>query len=145
MKKIMFLLVCLMMAAMSAMAQKADRIVGTYKVERNGVNSKVKIFKHVDGYRAQVVWVDNLDLPGGLKRTDFRNPDPSKREVRADQIVLIDKVTYDAKEDVWTNGKIYDPTNGKTYRVKLWFESDKVLKMRGYLGIFHDTSEWYKQ
>ena len=43
-----------------------------------------------------------------------------------------------------TNGKIYDPTNGKTYKVKLWFDGDKVLKMRGYIGPFFDTSEWKK-
>ena len=71
-------------------------------------------------------------------------PDKNQRNVRADQIVLIDKVTYDAKDNVWTNGKIYDPTNGKTYKVKLWFDGDKVLKMRGYIGPFFDTSEWKK-
>lgn len=144
MKKIFCLFICLMMVVVGVMAQKADRIVGTYKVERNGVNSKVKITKNGNGYRAQVIWVENLKMPDGSIRTDVKNPDKSKRNVRADQIVLIDKVTYDADDEEWSGGKIYDPTNGKTYRVKLWFDSDKVLKMRGYVGIFYDTSEWYK-
>ena len=133
----------MLMATMSVSAQ-ADKIVGNYKVVRNGVNSKVKIYKHNDGYRAQVTWVDNLKKEDGSYRLDEKNPDKNKRSVRADQIVLIEKVTYDAKDNVWTNGKIYDPTNGKTYKVKLWFASDKVLKMRGYIGPFYDTSEWTK-
>lgn len=139
----MCLLICMLMAAVSVSAQ-ADKIVGTYKVVRNGVTSKVKIFKYNDGYRAQVTWVDNLKKADGTIRLDEKNPDKNKRNVRADQIVLIDKVTYDADDKEWSNGKIYDPTNGKTYKVKLWFDSDKVLKMRGYVGIFYDTSEWTK-
>ena len=143
MKKVMSLITCLLMVAVSITAQ-TDKIVGNYKVERNGVASKVKIYKHENGYRAQVTWVDNLKKEDGSIRTDEKNPDKNKRNVRADQIVLIDKVTYDAKDNVWTNGKIYDPTNGKTYKVKLWFDGDKVLKMRGYIGPFFDTSEWKK-
>lgn len=143
MKKVMSLITCLLMVAVSITAQ-TYKIVGNYKVERNGVASKVKIYKHENGYRAQVTWVDNLKKEDGSIRTDEKNPDKNKRNVRADQIVLIDKVTYDAKDNVWTNGKIYDPTNGKTYKVKLWFDGDKVLKMRGYIGPFFDTSEWKK-
>ena len=144
MKKVLFLFICMLFATVNLCAQKADKIVGTYQVERNGVKSKVKIFKHNNGYRAQVIWVDNLKKADGSMRLDEKNPDKSKRSVRADQIVLIDKVTYDADDDVWSDGKIYDPTNGKTYKVKLWFDSEKVLKMRGYVGIFYDTSEWIK-
>ena len=143
MKRVMSMLVCLVMAVSSMMAQ-SDKIVGNYSVVRNGVSSKVKVFKHGDGFRAQVTWVDNLKKEDGTLRTDEKNPDKSKRSVRADQIVLIDKVTYDAKNNVWTNGKIYDPTKGKTYKVKLWFDGDKVLKMRGYIGPLFDTSEWKK-
>ena len=143
MKKVMSLITCLLMVAVSITAQ-TDKIVGNYKVERNGVASKVKIYKHENGYRAQVTWVDTLKKEDGSIRTDEKNPDKNKRNVRADQIVLIDKVTYDAKDNVWTNGKRYDPTNGKTYKVKLWFDGDKVLKMRGYIGPFFDTSEWKK-
>ena len=139
----MSLITCLLMVAVSITAQ-TDKIVGNYKVERNGVASIVKIYKHENGYRAQVTWVDNLKKEDGSIRTDEKNPDKNKRNVRADQIGLIDKVTYDAKDNVWTNGKIYDPTNGKTYKVKLWFDGDKVLKMRGYIGPFFDTSEWKK-
>ena len=38
-----------------------------------GVCSKVKVFKHGDGFRAQVTWVDNLKKEDGTLRTDEKN------------------------------------------------------------------------
>lgn len=147
MKKYIFALLCgLFMFATSAMADSAaDKIVGNYTTVRNGVNSKVKIFKLSNGtYRAQVTWVDNLKKADGTIRTDEKNKDKSKRGVRADQIVLIESIGYNAKDNCWEGGQVYDPTNGKTYRVKCFFEGNK-LNVRGYLGPFHETSVWNKQ
>lgn len=139
----MMMLVMLMISAASCFAQ-ADKIVGTYKCVRDGVNSKVKIFKHGDGYRAQVIWVDNLKMPDGSIRKDPKNPDAKKRNVQADQIVLIDKVVYKAKDDKWSDGKIYDPTNGKTYTVNLYFKDAKTLTVKGSIGPFFERMYWTK-
>ena len=130
--------------AQFAMAQ-ADKVVGTYKAVRNGVTSKVKIFKHEDGYRAQVIWVDNLKKEDGSIRLDEKNPDASKRKVRADQIVLIDKVVYIEKDKEWAKGKIYDPTNGKTFTVTLYFKDDKTLTVKGSIGPFFERMYWTKE
>lgn len=43
--------------------------------------------------------------------------------------------------DVWSDGTILDPANGKTYDCKLWLD-DGNLKVRGYVGIFYRTQEW---
>lgn len=142
MKKLAMMLVALLMAVSSAFAQ-ADKIVGNYKCVREGVNSKVKIFKHGDGYRAQVTWVDNLKMPDGSLRKDFKNPDPAKRNVQADKIVLIDKVKFN--KDKWDDGKIYDPTNGKTYTVTLYFKDDKTLTVKGSIGPFFERMYWTKE
>lgn len=133
----------LVMTAATAFAQ-ADKVVGNYKAVRNGVTSKVKVFKVGNGYRAQVTWVDNLKMPDGSIRTDVKNPDASKRKVRADQIVLIDKVTYNAKGNEWSGGKIYDPTSGKTYTVTLYFKDDKTLTVKGSIGPFFQRMYWTK-
>ena len=82
MKRVMSMLACLVMAVSSMMAQ-SDKIVGNYSVVRNGVSSKVKVFKHGDGFRAQVTWVDNLKKEDGTLRTDEKNPDKSKRSPKA--------------------------------------------------------------
>lgn len=122
---------------------KADDIVGTYKAAQNGVNSKVEIKKVGNGYRAQVIWVDNLKKEDGSIRTDEKNPDKTKRSTPANQIVLIDKVTYDGNGE-WKDGQIYDPTRGKSFKVRLSFKDPKTLKVRGSFGPFSETVYWTK-
>lgn len=144
MKRIVLSFIMCVAGLLSSFAQ-ADKVVGEYQCERNGVQSKVKIFKHEDGFRAQVFWVDNLKMEDGSIRKDPKNPDASKRNTRADQIVLIDKVKYNGK-DSWNEGKIYDPTNGKVYSVTLSFKNDKTLKVRGYIGtpMLGESMYWTK-
>lgn len=131
--------------AFSTAFAQADKVCGNYTAERNGVKSKVKVFKHGDGYRAQVTWVDNLKMADGSLRLDVKNPDPAKRKVRADQIVLIDKVVYKAKDNEWAGGKIYDPTSGKTYTVTLYFKDDKTLTVKGSIGPFFQRMYWTRE
>lgn len=142
MKRFSSFLLLLMLTVTSVFAQ-ADKVVGNYQAVRNGVTSKVKVFKHNGGYRAQVYWVDNLKMPDGSIRTDEKNPDASKRSTRADQIVLIDKVTFDGK-DTWENGKIYDPTSGKVFSVSLYFKDEKTLTVKGSIGPFFQRMYWKK-
>lgn len=45
--------------------------------------------------------------------------------------------------DVWEDGKILDPENGKIYTVRLrLMDGGKVLEVRGYLGPFFRTQTW---
>lgn len=141
MKRFVFMMLTLVLAVSGAFAQ-ADKVVGTYKAVRNGVTSKVKVFKYQDGYRAQVIWVDNLKMEDGSNRLDVKNPDPAKRKVQADQIVLIDKVTY--KNEKWADGKIYDPTSGKVFTVTLYFKDAKTLTVKGSIGPFFQRMYWTK-
>lgn len=145
-KFLLMLLACFMAVSMPTMAQNAaDKILGEYTCVRNGVNSKVKIVKNSNGtYRAQVTWVDNLKMPDGSIRTDVKNPDKAKRNVRADQIVLIESIAYN--DGKWTNGRIYDPTSGKSYKLTVTFKDDKTLKLRGYIGVeaLGETMLWKK-
>lgn len=142
MKRFVLFLVVALMTVAGAFAQ-ADKIVGTYKAVRDGNTSKVSITKVGDGYRAQVIWVDKLKNADGTVRTDKKNPDAAKRNTPVDKIVLIQKVTFDGK-DAWTGGKIYDPTSGKSYNVKLFFKDAKTLSVKGSFGPFSQTTQWTK-
>jgi uncharacterized protein (DUF2147 family) len=46
-------------------------------------------------------------------------------------------------DDRWEGGRIMDPEKGKTYRCAIWREG-KVLKVRGYVFVFHRTQTWVK-
>jgi len=107
------------------------------------VDSRIKIYKYADGYRAQCTWVSDLKMEDGTLRRDVKNPDPAKRNITSDKVVLIDKVKYDGK-GTWKDGKIYDPTSGKKYTVALSFKDEKTLTVKGYLGPFFGRVYWKK-
>jgi uncharacterized protein (DUF2147 family) len=45
--------------------------------------------------------------------------------------------------DVWEDGKILDPDNGKIYTVRLKLaDAGKTLQVRGYIGPFFRTQTW---
>lgn len=47
----------------------------------------------------------------------------------------------------WKDGKILDPETGEIYESRLWLESEKTLKVRGYggpLGLFYRTQMWQR-
>jgi uncharacterized protein (DUF2147 family) len=142
MKRLLFGITFLIVCLCSVFAQ-ADKIVGEYQCVHDGVDSRIKIFKHADGYRAQCVWVSNVKKEDGTLRRDVKNPDPAKRNITTDKVVLIDKVKYDGK-DTWKDGKIYDPTRGKYFTVALSFKDDKTLTVKGYLGPFFGRVYWKK-
>ena len=143
MKRFLIAMFVMLLACTGAMAQSAaDKIVGNYKVIRNGQESKVKVFKYNGGYRAQVYWLKEPNNPDGTPKRDVRNSDKSKRNVLSTQIVLVDKVVY--KDGCWKDGRIYDPTKGDTFNVVMKFENDKTLKVKGNWGPFSSTSTWTK-
>ena len=145
MKKILFMLAFALMAVAGAQAQvKADDIIGTYKVVQKGDNSKVVFRKYGNGYRCQVVWLENMKNKDGSPRTDAKNPDKAKRNTPSDQIVLIDKIIFDEAKGEWGYGQIYDPTRGKFFKVRISFKDPKTLKVRGSWGPISETVYWNK-
>lgn len=141
MKKAFLTFLMAIFCTLATMAQ-ADKIVGTYKAVHDGKESKVKFFKYQDGYRAQVIWLKETKNPDGSIKKDVKNPDKAKRNTPADKIVLIDKITY--KDGIWQNGKVYEPTSGKTYKVEVKFKDAKTLEVRGKLGPFFKNVYWTK-
>jgi len=48
-------------------------------------------------------------------------------------------------KDIWEDGKVLDPENGKTYAAKLTpIEGGKKLEMRGSIGPFGRTQTWVR-
>ncbi len=45
-------------------------------------------------------------------------------------------------DDVWKDGTILDPKNGKVYSCKIWLENDSTLMVRGYVSFFFRTQTW---
>ena len=114
-----------------ALAQSgASGIVGTWFNEEK--TSKVQIYQQGDRYFGKIIWL-NEPNEGGKPRVDKENPDAKLRTRPLLGLVLLSNFKYD-EDNVWEDGKIYDPRNGKTYSCKITKVSDRQLDIRGYIG-----------
>lgn len=48
------------------------------------------------------------------------------------------------RRDWYLDNGILDPENGRTYNCKIWLKDDNTLYVRGYVGFFYRTQEWYR-
>ncbi|MBR4803404.1 MAG: DUF2147 domain-containing protein [Bacteroidales bacterium] len=142
MKRLTVAMICLatLLGATTAKAQnKGDAIVGVFlmKTPDTGDESKVQIFRTAAGtYSGKVVWVKNPNNPDGTPRRDTKNPDPALRNRTADNLPVMKNLRYDADDNEWTDGDLYNPNEGKWYKIKIkGFSSANTLKVRYYKGI----------
>ncbi len=142
-----FFLLCCSLGVRAAQPA-ADRILGVYEVigETTHERSKVRFYAKGDTYEARIIWLEHPNDPNGQPRLDRLNPDPALRTTPADQIVLIRGLRYDADENQWVGGTIYDPVNGKTYDLMAAFDEPNLLRIHGYVGrpVFGKNLFWKK-
>jgi len=134
MKKIIYLMVLLVIAPLFA-------IEGLYLTTDD--KSVIQVYKQNDAYFGKIVWLKNpIDPDTLLPKEDKNNP---KQASKSDPILglkLLKNFTQ-TDENVWENGTIYDPDNGKTYSCIIKKEG-KILKVRGFIGfsIFGRNVSW---
>ncbi|WP_461452112.1 DUF2147 domain-containing protein [Mucilaginibacter sp.] len=137
--KLVVLVLAITSISLSAKSQ-TDQIEGLWY---NDVKSgKILITKAANGkFYGKVVWLRE-PLKNGKPKVDELNQDPSLRSrPRLGLPVLADFVKDGDKK--YTDGKIYDPLNGKTYSCTMTYKG-KTLDIRGYIGIslFGRTTTW---
>ncbi len=122
----------------SSIASEPGEILGVWNTE--GKKSKVEIFKCDQQLCAKIVFLTEPvytnpeEGPLGQPKTDIHNPDPSKRKKPTVGLRIMEGLTPNG-EGTWTNGTIYDPANGKTYKCMVTLDGDDRLKVRGFIGI----------
>jgi uncharacterized protein (DUF2147 family) len=137
-KTIAALLVCLSMMAGAAEAQNTP--VGLWKTvdEHTGQDkSLVRISESGGVLSGRVEQLLHPSRPNPLcdKCTDERHGKPVLG------LSIIEGVRQHG--DVWEDGKILDPENGKIYTVRLRpVDGGRTLEVRGYLGPFFRTQTW---
>jgi uncharacterized protein (DUF2147 family) len=67
----------------------------------------------------------------------LNNPDKKLKSRTTLGVENLKNFIYNADDNEWNKGEIYNPNNGSTYDCYMWFEKNNynVLKIRGYLGI----------
>jgi uncharacterized protein (DUF2147 family) len=129
----------ILIAASPGLAAHADDILGIWF---NGEkDARIEVEKCGEKYCGTVVWLKEPNYPEGSKdgipgspKTDHHNPDPSLRKTPIIGLRIVQDFSF-AGENLWKDGKVYDPKNGKTYKGRMTLVSPAQLDLRGYIGI----------
>ena len=120
---------------------QADNIIGKWLTEDK--EAKVEIYKSNNFYYGKIVWLKEPNNPKtGKPWLDEQNENPSKKLQPLMGSLTLLGFKFDDGE--YTEGKVYDSRDGKTYTGKLWLTDNNTLKMRGYVGIFYSTETWIR-
>ena len=140
MKNLLFisgLILAMAMPTVLKAQSKADKVVGyyiTYDDETGKEKSQIQIYKASNGkYIGKIVWLAEPRYDDGKEKVDRNNPDDKLKSRKIIDLLMLKDFTYDASEDEWSGGSIYNPTSGKTYSSYMKLEGNK-LHVRGYIG-----------
>ncbi len=116
---------------------KENDILGEWLTQKK--DSRILIFKQGDKYFGKIVWGNNSFTK------DIKNPKKELQNRELMGLVILTNFTFDG-DNVWEDGKVYDPLEGKTYSCKITLKNAEKLNIRGYVGIslFGRSEVWTK-
>lgn len=135
----------------------ADALLGQWYTAGN--ESKVEVIKRDGKYFGTIIWLSepNYDASepdgdAGKPKRDKNNPDKEAQKKPVIGLQVLKNFVYNASDQTWDSGTIYDPNNGRTYKCVIRFQDDpkgvdgKSLHVRGYIGIptLGRTTIWYR-
>ena len=113
-------------SAASSSDELARQVLGNWLTEpRDGI---IEISVASDGsYQGRIVGGNNPH------RLDQSNPDPARRaQVLRGQLIM-QRLIYQG-QGKWSDGTIYDPDSGRTYKCQLSVLDQDRIKVRGFIG-----------
>lgn len=134
MKKLFFAIFLLCFSVVSFAQQPGDKISGIWHSIDSDVGLRFEIYKANDTYSGKLLWASTMyEADGKTPKKDFRNPDKNLRNRSRQNIVNITNLVY--KDGEYIDGRLYNPDDGRTYRLKANLISTNELDFRGYVGI----------
>lgn len=122
---------------------KADDILGEWYTDGN--KSVIQIYKNKhDYYFGKIIWLKDPN-ENGKPKVDKENPDPKLKQQPLIGLIILRSFKFD--DSKWTNGTIYDPENGKTYKCTIRMDDRNTLFVRGYIGVsaIGRTTTWTRK
>lgn len=123
---------------------KPDDICGIWLTEDS--RGKMLIYKEGTTYSIKVVWQKNSKDENGNEKLDKKNPNPALRSRTFQNMVIATGLKWDAKDQNWIGGAVYNPEDGNMYSCKARLDGNKILRFRGYLwvSLLGKTTTWYR-
>lgn len=144
-----FLTILTVMMTATVMGINPEAILGDYvfRDDVSGEDAKVRIYSNGQGgYDAKIIWLAQPNNPDGTERTDEKNPDPQLRSRKAYEIIIAYNLIFNLDKNRWETNRLYHPSFGRYFKAYMVFESENILKVRGYLGTpaIGQTQKWKK-
>ena len=131
MKNVFFAFFLLVALPLFAAAPAPDAVLGVWK---NGSGKgQIQVYKQGDRYYGKIISLRNATGEDGKPKVDHRNPDPAKRDKPLIGLVMMRDFKY--KDGEWTDGYIYNPSDGKEYKAYMKMKNNNTLSVRGFVGI----------
>jgi len=125
MKKIALVIFAFVSILFSAKAQQnADDIIGVWLTGSG--KAHVKIDRVGNYYFGRIVWLKEPLNAEGKPKVDKNNEDISKQSKPLMGMQLVGGFEW-KNNNLWDNGNIYDPENGKSYRCKINLENSTTM------------------
>ena len=127
---------------LSTFACAQDTVEGVWKTiddESGKVKSHIEIYQKGNKYYGKVLKVVDPDAPENPK---CQNCDGKFKDQPIEGLEIMWGLEKDGEE--YSDGKILDPENGKTYKCKIWLDesNSNKLRVRGYLLFLYRTQTW---
>jgi len=133
MKKFLLSL-ALILVSLASFGQKSNKVIGTWLTQDG--DSKIAITQNDNGtYKGEVIWLKNPTEEDGSDKLDKHNPEEDLKTRKIIGLELLKNFEFDDDDDEWTDGTIYDPKSGNTYKCYMWFDGNpNKLQVKGYIG-----------
>lgn len=124
-KLIMFVLIHCTSLKFNAQ-NKAIDIIGNYIVPSK--DGAIQIYEKNGKFFGKII------LNKDPNKLDTHNPDKEKQNRKVLGLTILNDFVFDGG-DLWKDGTIYDPKNGKTYSCKITRNANGDINIRGFIGI----------
>lgn len=134
MKKLVIPLALALATVAPKVAADPPSIVGEWWTEKH--EGRIAFLQAKDGtYVGKLAWAQE-------NKKDANNKDPKLRERSLVGTILMWNLRLDGGK--YVDGYVYNPEDGRTYRIEAKLAGPDALDMRGYLGIslFGQTQRW---
>jgi uncharacterized protein (DUF2147 family) len=141
MTRLLLFLVCSF--TLSATTYTADSLTGTWmSADKDG---KIKIYGSGSKYYGMLIWLkEPIDPETGKPKLDKKNSDKTKRSRPIMNLEIMKDLVWDADDQKWSDGEIYDPKTGNTYSLTCKLKTIDQMELTGYMGItlLGRTTSW---
>lgn len=154
--KPLLMITAIAFASSTLLAGDPDALLGVWFNQEK--TAKIEVYKNGNKYFGKIVWLkdptynetefNEADGHPAVKlggpKVDWRNPDKARQNDPILGLLILRDFIWDADDQEWTDGRIYDPKKGSDYKCFMRLENDSTLYLRGYIGfsLIGRTSYW---